>query len=142
MAFTGKSGLTLPDPFCHRHERGANLSGELTFVSPAIIALIGSPRPRLGGSVNTAGYTDDVHADLAWRADLRLDPSARRSSEVRGTTALSATPTRVGASSAPASCSTSGWRPGGACAGTRAFPSCGSTFRTPASRSRIRGSID
>jgi lipid A 3-O-deacylase len=65
-----------PDPFRHRHERGANLSGELTFVSPAILALIGSPRPRVGGSVNTAGYTDDVHADLAWRHDLRAGPFA------------------------------------------------------------------
>ena len=28
IVFTGKSGLSFPDPFRHRHERGANLSGE------------------------------------------------------------------------------------------------------------------
>jgi lipid A 3-O-deacylase len=76
MAFTGDSGLTFPDPFRHRHESGANVSGEVTFVSPAIFNHIGSPRPRVGASVNLAGYTNDVYADLNWRYAFHAGPFA------------------------------------------------------------------
>lgn len=72
MAFTGKGGPSLPDPFRHRHEGGANLSVELVFRSPPLLALLGSPRPRVGASVNTSGYTDDAYADLGWRHDFRF----------------------------------------------------------------------
>lgn len=76
IVFTGESGLSFPDPFHHRHERGANLSVELTLASPPILALVGAPRPRVGASINNAGYTDDVYADLDWRHDFRAGPFA------------------------------------------------------------------
>jgi hypothetical protein len=74
MAFTRKSGLSFPDPFRHRHESGANLTVELTFASPPLLRLVGSPRPRMGASLNTSGYTDDLYADLAWRHDFGAGP--------------------------------------------------------------------
>ena len=76
MAFTGRVGLTFPNPFRHRHERGVNVSGEVIFVSPRILRFIGLPRPRVGASVNLAGYTDDVYADLDWGHAFRAGPFA------------------------------------------------------------------
>jgi lipid A 3-O-deacylase len=74
MAFTGRVGLTFPNPFRHRYERSVNVSGEVIFVSPASFRYIGSPRPRVGASVNLAGYTDDVYADLDWGHAFRAGP--------------------------------------------------------------------
>ncbi len=76
LAFTDRAGLTFPNPFHHRHERGVNVSGEVIFVSPGILRQIGSPRPRVGASVNLAGYTDDVYADLDWGHACRAGPFA------------------------------------------------------------------
>lgn len=73
MAFTGKA-LAFPDPLRHRHERGFNLSGELLFVSPRIFRYLGSPRPRVGASLNLAGYTDDAYVDLDWGHAFRAGP--------------------------------------------------------------------
>src|SRR6185312_9621892 len=58
-------------------EGGADVVGEILFVSPDFLSFIGSPRPTLGGSVNTAGKTDYAYADLTWTGTLwRPDPQA------------------------------------------------------------------
>jgi lipid A 3-O-deacylase len=75
MAFTGRL-VTFPNPAHHRHEHGASLSGEILFVSPEIFRYIGSPRPRVGASLNLAGYTDDVYVDLDWGHAFRAGPYA------------------------------------------------------------------
>jgi hypothetical protein len=76
MAFTGKPGLTFPNPFRHRHESSVNVSGEVIFRSPPPFRYIGSPRPRVGASVNLAGFTDDVYADLDWGYSFLAGPFA------------------------------------------------------------------
>ena len=72
VAFTGRSGLSFPNPFRHRREGGANLNVELLLVSPGILHVIGAPRPRAGVSINTSGATNDVYVDLDWRYDFRF----------------------------------------------------------------------
>jgi lipid A 3-O-deacylase len=47
-------------------ERGADINLEMLFNSPDILAIIGSPRPHIGGDYNTAGQTSDVFAGLTW----------------------------------------------------------------------------
>src|SRR5260370_3816846 len=42
-------------------ESGADLNGEVLFVSPGFLAIIGAPRPHLGVSINTNGNTDDAY---------------------------------------------------------------------------------
>lgn len=76
LAFTGRAGLTFPNPLRHRHESGVNVSGEVLFVSPGILRYIGSPRPRVGASLNLAGYTNDAYADLDWGHAFRAGPFA------------------------------------------------------------------
>jgi lipid A 3-O-deacylase len=76
MAFTDRAGLTFPNPLHHRYESGVNVSGEVIFVSPGILRYLGAPRPRVGASVNLAGYTDDVYADLDWGHAFRAGPFA------------------------------------------------------------------
>jgi hypothetical protein len=61
-----------PNPLRHRHERGASLNAEVLFASPAVLRYIGAPRPRVGGSLSLAGYTDDLHLDLTWHHQLRV----------------------------------------------------------------------
>lgn len=75
-AFTDRAGLTFPNPLHHRYESGVNVSGEVIFVSPGILGDLGAPRPRVGASVNLAGYTDDVYADLVWGHASRAGPFA------------------------------------------------------------------
>lgn len=47
-------------------ESGADINGEILFVSPGFLKVIGAPRPHLGGSVNTNGNTDQVYFGLTW----------------------------------------------------------------------------
>jgi lipid A 3-O-deacylase len=47
-------------------ERGADVNLEMLFNSPDILAIIGSPRPHIGGDYNTAGQTSDVFTGLTW----------------------------------------------------------------------------
>jgi lipid A 3-O-deacylase len=47
-------------------ERGADVNLEMLFNSPDILAILGSPRPHIGGDYNTAGQTSDVFAGLTW----------------------------------------------------------------------------
>jgi lipid A 3-O-deacylase len=47
-------------------ENGADLNFEALFTSPDFLGLIGSPRPHLGGAVNTAGNTSVGYFGLTW----------------------------------------------------------------------------
>ncbi len=51
-------------------ESGADIVGEILFKSPDLLSVIGSPRPAVGVSVNTAGDTSYAYADLSWTAQL------------------------------------------------------------------------
>jgi lipid A 3-O-deacylase len=54
-------------------EGGADINGEVLFVSPSFLDVIGAPRPHLGGWVNTSGNTDAAYFGLTW--GLRLAKS-------------------------------------------------------------------
>jgi lipid A 3-O-deacylase len=47
-------------------ENGVDINGEVLFVSPAFLSIIGSPRPHLGGWVNSDGNTDAAYFGLTW----------------------------------------------------------------------------
>lgn len=61
-------------------ENGADINGEVLFVSPVPDAAVSAfapwlrwvlqPRPNLGFDVNTLGYTDQFYAGLTWTATL------------------------------------------------------------------------
>ncbi len=51
-------------------EGGADIVGEVLFTSPDFLSIIGSPRPTIGGSVNTAGKTDYGYFDMTWTATV------------------------------------------------------------------------
>ena len=51
-------------------EPGVDVNGEILFTSPGFLSAIGSPRPHLGGSVNTAGATSYGYFGLTWTAAL------------------------------------------------------------------------
>jgi len=50
----------------HQKETGADLNLEILFTSPAFLEIIGSPRPMIGGLVNTSGETDQAYFGLTW----------------------------------------------------------------------------
>jgi lipid A 3-O-deacylase len=47
-------------------EKGAEVNGEVLFVSPDIFKVIGAPRPTLGASLNTAKKTSYAYFDMTW----------------------------------------------------------------------------
>jgi lipid A 3-O-deacylase len=47
-------------------EPGADLNVEVLFPSPALLRVLGAPRPHLGFSLNTAGATDYAYVGLTW----------------------------------------------------------------------------
>src|SRR5262245_19870847 len=47
-------------------EPGADITVEVLFPSPALLRLLGAPRPHLGLSINTAGATDYGYLGLTW----------------------------------------------------------------------------
>jgi len=47
-------------------ENGADINLEALFTSPDFLGLIGSPRPHLGGSINTDGNTSVGYFGLTW----------------------------------------------------------------------------
>jgi len=50
-----------------RHvEAGEDVNVEALFTSPALLAVLGSPRPHLGADINVLGNTSDVYAGLTW----------------------------------------------------------------------------
>jgi lipid A 3-O-deacylase len=51
-------------------ENGADLNFEVLFTPPDFLAAIGSPRPHLGATVNTAGNTDHGYFGLTWGIEL------------------------------------------------------------------------
>jgi lipid A 3-O-deacylase len=54
-----------------RHlETGADLNFEILFTPPEAFSIIGSPRPHLGGSLNTAGNTNVGYFGLTWGITL------------------------------------------------------------------------
>ena len=54
-----------------RHvETGADVNFEILFTPPAFLDIIGSPRPHLGGSLNTAGNTNSGYFGLTWGITL------------------------------------------------------------------------
>lgn len=47
-------------------EDGVDINGEILFASPWFTEIIWSPRPTIGGSVNTGGHTSQGYAGLTW----------------------------------------------------------------------------
>ncbi len=57
--------------FLGRHvEAGTDVNLELLFNSPALLRAIGSPRPDLGMTINSAGETQRGYAGLTWGVTL------------------------------------------------------------------------
>jgi lipid A 3-O-deacylase len=54
----------------HHVESGADANIEFLFVSPQFLQIIGSPRPHIGGDINTDGNTSDGYFGLTWGATL------------------------------------------------------------------------
>ena len=50
----------------HHVETGADVNIELLFTPPAILDIIGSPRPHIGADINTSGKTSDGYFGLTW----------------------------------------------------------------------------
>ena len=74
VIFPNRSSLRLPNPFRQRVEGGVNFNGEVIFMAPGFLRYLGSPRPRLGGSLNARGYTDNAYLDLDWDHQFRAGP--------------------------------------------------------------------
>ena len=51
-------------------ESGADINFEMLFTPPEFFRIIGSPRPHLGGSLNTAGNTNAGYFGLTWGITL------------------------------------------------------------------------
>jgi len=54
----------------HHVEAGEDVNLEVLFTSPTFLDVIGSPRPHLGGDINTAGGTSDGYFGLTWGITL------------------------------------------------------------------------
>lgn len=50
----------------HHVESGEDINLEVLFTSPTFLDVIGSPRPHLGGDINTDGKTSDGYFGLTW----------------------------------------------------------------------------
>ena len=50
----------------HHVEGGADVNVELLFTSPDLLRYIGSPRPHIGGDINTSGNTSYGYFGLTW----------------------------------------------------------------------------
>ena len=51
-------------------EPGSDINFEMLFTPPEFLRVIGSPRPHLGGSLNTAGATNAGYFGLTWGITL------------------------------------------------------------------------
>ena len=56
--------------FSDHVEKGADINMEMLFTPPEFFRVIGSPRPHLGGSLNTAGNTNTGYFGLTWGITL------------------------------------------------------------------------
>lgn len=54
----------------HHHEGGADVNLEMLFTPPDFLGAIGSPRPMIGGDINTDGNTSDGYFGLTWGIKL------------------------------------------------------------------------
>ena len=70
--FEVRLGVLDHDPgiFGNPKEKGVNVNAEVLFASPDFLSALWSPRPHIGGTLNTDGYTDQVYAGLTWRRDF------------------------------------------------------------------------
>src|SRR3954469_566944 len=60
-------GLAHDVGFLGRHvEGGADVNVEVLFTSPDLLSYIGSPRPHIGGDINTSGNTSYGYFGLTW----------------------------------------------------------------------------
>jgi len=57
-------------PIDSRKENGVDLNLEVLFNSPQFLSRIASPRPSIGTSINTLGYTSFIHSGLMWDFDI------------------------------------------------------------------------
>lgn len=57
-------------PIASHREHGVQLNVEFLFDSPSFLKYILSPRPHIGGSVNTTGQTSFVYTGLTWTWDI------------------------------------------------------------------------
>ncbi len=57
-------------PIASHIEHGVQLNIEFLFDSPSFLDTILSPRPHIGGSVNTTGHTSFLYAGLTWTWDI------------------------------------------------------------------------
>jgi len=53
-------------PFSHKKESGIDANVELLFNSPDFLKIIWSPRPHIGGNVNSSGDTSQGYVGLSW----------------------------------------------------------------------------
>src|SRR5438270_5128379 len=56
--------------FDNHVETGSDINFEMLFTPPEFFRVIGSPRPHLGGSLNTNGKTNDGYFGLTWGITL------------------------------------------------------------------------
>ncbi|MBV9861526.1 MAG: acyloxyacyl hydrolase [Alphaproteobacteria bacterium] len=54
----------------HHVESGADVNLELLFTPPEILSFLGSPRPHIGGNINTDGNTSAGYFGLTWGITL------------------------------------------------------------------------
>jgi lipid A 3-O-deacylase len=54
----------------HHVESGADVNLEMLFTPSEVFKVIGSPRPMIGASINTAGNTSDGYFGLTWGIKL------------------------------------------------------------------------
>ena len=54
----------------HHVESGDDVNLEILFTPPAILDIIGSPRPHIGADINTDGNTSDGYFGLTWGITL------------------------------------------------------------------------
>lgn len=59
--------------FVDAEEPGVDVNAEVLFASPDFLRVLWSPRPHLGGSLNTSGDTSQLYFGLTWDVDL-FDP--------------------------------------------------------------------
>jgi lipid A 3-O-deacylase len=57
--------------FLDKHvESGADMNFEMLFTPSGLLAVVGSPRPHIGGSINTDGNTNAGYFGLTWGITL------------------------------------------------------------------------
>ena len=63
-----RAGFLIHDegPFSRNKEDGYDGNFEILFVSPKLLDLIYSPKPHLGGTINSSGNTSQLYAGLTW----------------------------------------------------------------------------